>query len=253
MGCLFLMECGEKFRIYPNKEQKGLIIKTFGCCRYIWNHYLWGRDFQYDVLGEVFDYYDCSKHLKEDKKHHPFLKEVDSTALQRELKHLDNSFKRFYKDESNHPKYKRRKDDKKSYTSVRNGNNIRFNGRSIRLPKLGFIRISHEPRIKGRILSATVSCSNDGKYYVSVQYTDIEIPHLESDVENQHIALDVGILKTVTTSTGETYNLPDKIKKLQKEIIRLQKKLSRQVKNSHNYEKTKIKISKKNIEKYITS
>ena len=64
-------------------------------------------------------------------------------------------------------------------------------------------------------------------------------------MKNQHIALDMGIKSTVTTSTGEKYHLPEKIRKLQKEIIQLQKKLSRQEKNSHNYEKTRIKIAKK--------
>ena len=29
-----------KFRIYPNKEQKILLEKTFGCVRFVYNHYL---------------------------------------------------------------------------------------------------------------------------------------------------------------------------------------------------------------------
>ena len=91
---------------------------------------------------------------------------------------------------------------------MNNKGSIRFNGLSISLPKLGFIRISHKPRFNGRILSATVSRSNDGKYYVSVQYADVEIPPMDSPMENQHIGLDMGIKNTVITNTGETYKLP---------------------------------------------
>lgn len=29
-----------KFRIYPNKTQQVLIEKTFGCCRFVYNHIL---------------------------------------------------------------------------------------------------------------------------------------------------------------------------------------------------------------------
>ena len=29
-----------QFRIKPTKEQKILIWKTFGCCRFVWNHLL---------------------------------------------------------------------------------------------------------------------------------------------------------------------------------------------------------------------
>ena len=34
------MEKAYKFRIYPNKVQQETIQKTFGCCRFVYNHYL---------------------------------------------------------------------------------------------------------------------------------------------------------------------------------------------------------------------
>ena len=32
--------CGYKFRMYPNQEQKELINKTIGSCRFIYNYFL---------------------------------------------------------------------------------------------------------------------------------------------------------------------------------------------------------------------
>ena len=67
-------------------------------------------------------------------------RDVDSTALQREVKYLDEAFKAFFDKRGGFPHYKSKKDDKKSYTSVNNGNTIRFNGDEIRLPKVGWVK-----------------------------------------------------------------------------------------------------------------
>lgn len=40
-----------KFRIYPNKEQKELLSKTFGCVRFIYNK----------MLGDKISYYGNTK------------------------------------------------------------------------------------------------------------------------------------------------------------------------------------------------
>ncbi|MGY3724716.1 putative transposase [Granulicatella balaenopterae] len=65
-----------KYRIYPNKNQKELLQKTFGCCRKIWNL----------MLSDKIDYYrETKESLKttpaQYKKNYPYLKEVDSLAL----------------------------------------------------------------------------------------------------------------------------------------------------------------------------
>ena len=40
------MEYSYKFRIYPTAVQAEQIQKTFGCCRFVWNHYLVWRGVQ---------------------------------------------------------------------------------------------------------------------------------------------------------------------------------------------------------------
>ena len=35
-----MVEFSYKFRIYPNAEQKIQLAKTFGCCRFVYNHFL---------------------------------------------------------------------------------------------------------------------------------------------------------------------------------------------------------------------
>ena len=65
-----------KFRIYPNREQKTLFTKTFGCVRFIYNK----------MLDDKIKYYEKTKKKRNNtpaqyKKEFSWLKEVDSLAL----------------------------------------------------------------------------------------------------------------------------------------------------------------------------
>ncbi len=83
-----------RFRIYPNRTQRGLIHKTFGCCRYVFNHFLARRKEVYETEGKTHGYNACSALLTRLKRELDWLKEPDVTALQTELRHLDDAFKR---------------------------------------------------------------------------------------------------------------------------------------------------------------
>ena len=39
-GCNMKIYKAYKYRLYPTEEQKILIYKTFGCSRFVYNHYL---------------------------------------------------------------------------------------------------------------------------------------------------------------------------------------------------------------------
>ena len=106
-----------EFRIYPNKEQKILLAKTFGCTRLVFNHFLALRKERYEESRETVSYYQCTKELTRLKKERTFLKEVDSVALQQSLRHLDTAFDRFFKGISEYPKFKCKHKGKKTYIS----------------------------------------------------------------------------------------------------------------------------------------
>ena len=83
------MEKAYKYRIYPNKNQKEIIAKTFGCCRFVYNTYLAKRIEMYEKNKETFTYVQCANDMKKLKSELEWLKEVDSTSLQSSLKNLD--------------------------------------------------------------------------------------------------------------------------------------------------------------------
>ena len=71
-----------KFRIYPTKEQEVLIVKTIGCSRFVFNHFLAKWNETYKETGKGLSYGVCSSELPNLKKEVPWLKEVDSIAIQ---------------------------------------------------------------------------------------------------------------------------------------------------------------------------
>lgn len=89
------MEYSLRFRIYPNIAQSFLIQKTFGSCRFVYNHYLVLRKAAYETAGQALSYVDCAKDLTVLKKQLPWLREADSIALQSSLKDLDIAFQNF--------------------------------------------------------------------------------------------------------------------------------------------------------------
>ena len=111
------MEKAYRYRIYPNKKQKEIIAKTFGCCRFVYNKYLAKRIEIYKQNKETFSYVQCANDMKNLKSELEWLKEVDSTALQSSLKDLDSAYQKFFKEHSGFPKFKSKKTHRFSYKS----------------------------------------------------------------------------------------------------------------------------------------
>lgn len=128
-----------KVRIYPTKAQEELLQKTFGCTRYVYNHFLGRRISLYEESKETLTNNMCSKELTQLKKELVWLKEVDKWALQNALIDLDDSYKRFFGGLSKFPKFKSKKNNRKSYRTTFTNNSIEF-GTKIKLPKLGRLK-----------------------------------------------------------------------------------------------------------------
>ncbi len=195
------MEKAYKYRIYPNKKQKEILTKTFGCCRFVYNHYLAKRIEMYEQNKETFSYVQCANDMKKLKTELEWLKEVDSTALQSSLKDLDMAYQKFFNEHTGYPNFKSKKTHRFSYKSKCVNGNIQYCNKYIKLPKLGMVKTKNKLIPQGRILNATVSQEPSGKYYVSLCCTDVDINPFEKT--GNKIGLDLGIKEFVITSAGE--------------------------------------------------
>ena len=162
------MNIAYRFRIYPTEEQKILLGKTFGCCRFLYNQML---------NDKIREYEKTKKMLKNTpamyKKEYPFLKEVDSLALANVQLHLEKAYKNFFRDPKiGFPRFKSKHHSKNSYTTNMVNGNILVESKRIRLPKLKWIAMKkHREPAEGLCLkSVTVSMEPSGKYFASLLY-----------------------------------------------------------------------------------
>ena len=239
-----------KFRMYPTSEQEILINKTFGCTRFIYNYFL----DKCKKLGHYIKAFDMCKEIKELVITHPWLKEVDSCALRCSVFNLEDSYKNFFAKRSDYPMFKN-KFSKQSYRTNlikseykgKEYNNIELDliKKTIKLPKLGIIKIRgyrKTNKINGNIINATIEKDTTGKYYASVIY-EIKEETCEEIKATSIVGIDLGIKDIVTLSDGIKYKNNKEIKKYEDKIKYKQQVLSRKVKGSNNYKKTKKELA----------
>ena len=243
-----------KFRLYPDREQAELFQKTFGCCRFLYNHMLADKTEMYEKTGKM-------KRLTPAgyKKDHPWLKEVDSLALANVQLHLEAAYKKYFsQDKAGHPKFKSKHRSRKSYTTNVVNGNIRVEGGKLRLPKAGYVKIRcHREIPEDYVLkSVTVSMEPSGKYYAALLY---EHPVSENQAGGKNMAareragtagtpdvlgIDFAMQGMAVFSDGSRAEYPMYYRKAQERISREQRKLSRCRKGSRNYGKQKRTLAK---------
>ena len=232
-----------KYRIYPNKEQRIFLAKTFGCTRFIYNQ----------MLADKIKSYEKNKDLDIKKIKYPtpaqykqefsWLKEVDSLALANAQMNLDKAYKNFFRDKSvGFPKFKSKKNNYKNYTTNNQKGTIYIENSHIKLPKLkSMIKIKQHREFDGLIKSCTISQVPSGKYFVSV-LVDTEINQLPK--VDKKVGVDVGLKEFAITSDGEFFHNPKWLRKSEKRLAKLQKDLSRKKKGSKNRNRARLKVAK---------
>ena len=231
-----------KIRIYPNVEQRCLLNKTFGCTRFVYNSMLSERKKVYGELKELprelYEYkYKTEKQLKEE---FPFLKEVDSIALQQARMNLGTAYENFFRrckdsripsSEKGFPKFKKKNSKNSFRTIMINGNlNIDFERKKIKAPKIGWISYHDDRRIEDiKIHSMTFSRTPSLKYYVSILYEDVVENKPQIDLNRTDLkvkGLDMSLTNFFVDDEGNSPQYDRNYRTYEKKISELQQKLS---------------------------
>lgn len=243
------MEKAYKYRIYPNKQQKELIHKTFGCARFVYNYFLDLRIKEYQNNKKSLSYNSTSKLLTSLKNEFEWLKEPDKDSLQKSLKDLDYAYQKFFKEHTGFPKFKSKKNNYKSYRTSCTNNNVRYESKRIKLPKLGFVKTRDKQIPCGRILNATISQEPNGHYYCSLCCTEVEITKYPKT--NKCVGIDLGIVDFAVFSDGIRVQNPLFYEKNEKKLAKLQRELSRKTRGGSNWNKSRVKVAK--LQKHISN
>ena len=251
-----------KTEINPTEEQKARIRKTIGTCRYVYNFYLGHNKALHDngekfMTGKSFSLWLNNEYIP-DNPDKTWIREVYSKAVKKSIEDGCAAFTRFFKHQSDFPKFKKKgKSDVKMYFVRNNPKDCQCERHRLKIPTLGWVRIKEKgyiPTTKDgyRIRSGTVSVKA-GRFYVSVL---VEIPDVNINNNlNEGIGIDLGLKDFAIISNGKTYRNINKsagLKKLEKQLIREQRSLSRKYENLKkgestqraNIQKQKLKVQK---------
>ena len=231
-----------KYRAYPTIEQRILFVKTFGCCRKIYNL----------MLADKIAYYQENQKTLQTtpaqyKKEYPYLKEVDSLALANVQMNLQAAYKNFFRAKKmGFPKYKSAKHSRKSYTTNNQKGTVAITNMGIKLPKVGIVKakIHRKPSEDWIIKSATVSQECDGTYYISILF-EYEAKELYAPVISMStLGLDYKSNGLYVDSEGNNCDMPHYYRLSQDKLAKLQRKLKHKTIGSSNYHKQQRKIAK---------
>lgn len=257
-----------KTEINPTPEQKQVINRTIGVCRFIYNFYLAHNQEVYEsekrfVSGMAFSKWLNNEFIPSNSEF-SWIKDVSSKSVKQSIMNAERAFKSFFKGKSKFPKFKKKnKSNVKMYFVKTDAKAIISCERHrIKIPTLGWVRLKEKGYISTNpnthiIKSGTVSCKA-GRYYVSVLVEQEETTKLS--LSGFGIGIDLGLKNFAICSNGKIYkniNKGSQIRKLEKKLKREQRSLSRKYESykkqnkilkggatRQNIQKQKLKVQK---------
>lgn len=238
------MLLAHKIELDLNNRQRTHMAKACGCARFAYNWSLnewrkmyaaWKEDHSMPKPNQ----YILRKRLNSIKRDQfPWMREVTKYAPQQAIINLGKAFDRFFKGLGQYPKFHRKGINDSFYIG---NDQIKVDGKRLKIPSLGWVRLREKIRFSGKIMSITVSRTAD-RWFASFQ---IETPNVQRYSENQGIVgVDLGVKNLATLSDGSVFEAPKPLKSCIKKLKRLQRQLSRKEKGSRNRFKLRMKVAR---------
>lgn len=262
-----------KLRLYPTKDQKEYLDKSFGCTRFIYNYYLNDKNkfYENNIKGiedkkernVVWKSYK-EPSLRSLKTAFPWLKEASSQGISNAYMDFRRAYQRFYSGKSQLPRFHSKKNKNSFKDSMMSQKLLDWISKTVKLPKIGEIKFQHRElpkwyQDKIKVCSYTCSKTPNEKYYVSILYeVNLEFTHKKKSSEideNQIIGLDFDCDDMYIDSNGKSAKkdfgfIKQKQAHLPK-LSHLQRQLARKKKGSKNREKIRVKVA--SLEEHIAN
>ena len=239
------MILAHKIRLDPNNKQRTYFAKACGVARFSYNWALseWKRLYE---SGQQVSEGLLRRQLNAVKRElFPWMLGVTKCAPQLAIMDLGKAFNNFFAHRAEFPTFK-----KKGRHDSFGISNDQFAVRdyAIRIPNLGYVRMTEKLRFDGKIISAAVSRTAD-KWFVSIQ-VELPDPTPIHNSESQAAGIDLGVRVLVTKSDGNKVPGAKPHKEVLPRLRRLNQSLSRKQgarkgeKKSQNYIKAQRRLSR---------
>ena len=242
-----------KIQLRPNNKQLTKLFQYAGCSRFAYNWIIAREQENYKQGNKFLSDNELRKEFTQLKKqeNYKWLNNISNNVTKQAIKDACNSYKRFFKGQSKHPKFKSKKHSKPS--SYQDSVKIKFTNTHVKVEgfsvskkknkqKLNWIKLCENGRIPTNCKYMNPRITYDGLHWfvsVSVEVEDnTTIPTKES------VGIDLGLKDLAVCSDGNTYkniNKTNKVKKMEKRKRRLQRSISRKYnmnKEGVRYKKT---------------
>lgn len=236
-----------KYRLYPNPKQEVLLMEHFNGVRYIYNRILTIEKKYFEEHHKLLPENTLLKFITMWKKDEEtkWLKNIYSQSLQYAASRVFKTYASLLKrGVFTGPKFKLKKDGKRSY-HLSQGVIVNFNKNTVYVPKIGIVKVKFHRAFEGHIYNVTIRKNYANEYYIAFCVNN-EQPAVEKKPCTIETALgiDMGLIDFCVTSRGEKVKNPKFYKKNLKKLKVLSKRLQRKQKESHNYEKARIRLAK---------
>lgn len=232
-----------KIRLEPNNEQSTKLFQSSGTARWAYNWTLARQEDNYRNGGKFISDNELRKELTRLKQTEEFswLSNYSNNITKQSVKDACEAYRKFFKKQSVKPRFKSRKKCLPKF--YQDTHKIKFKDGKVRLEKIGWVRLSEKDRVPEGSSYMNPRVTFDGvDWYVSV---GIEIDAPEVTLTTESLGIDVGIKSLAICSNGSVYeniNKTERVKKLEKKLRRLQRKVSRKYllnKKGGRYRKTR--------------
>lgn len=231
-----------KYRIYPTVEQATKIDQSISVCRLVYNLALEVKISAWQSARKNMSYFALCRQLVELRAAYPWVKAIDSQALQAAVKRLDVSYARFFKG-SGFPKFKSKKGGQ-SFLCPNHPKRIDWEKGTLTIPKNKNIPIRLSRKFEGLIKTITISKTPSGKYFASILVETPDQPPAKPVIESRRtIGIDLGIKSFVVTSDGVSFENNRFLKNSLGRLKCLQRRAARKKNGSKNRKKVIKKLS----------
>jgi len=189
------MLIAHRIALKPNKVQATYLARAAGTARFAYNWALaeWKRQYllwQADNGQPKPSQQALRRQLNAIKREQfPWMLEVTKNAPQMAIIQLGQAFQNFFAGRARYPQF--RKKGVRDRFSLTNDQFV-VEGKRIRIPNLGWVRLRESLRFTGKILSATVSRIADG-WFVSIAVDTFDTSHLPQAENQGAVGVDLGV------------------------------------------------------------
>ena len=234
------MLLAHKIALDPNKAQRLYLARAAGTARFAWNWALAEWRQQYAMGGKPSEV-SLRRQLNTVKRaEYPWMFDVTKCAVQEAIIDLGAAFRAFFEKRGKYPRFKR-KDGRASFRAANEAGTFRTNGKRIKLPVVGWVKMREALRFSGPAKRATVSLAG-GRWFVSVMVETNDVKLVAHPLAE--VGVDLGIKALATLSTGEVVQGPKAHKAALKRLRRANKTLARKRRGSANFRKAKARLAR---------